>query len=185
MNAGSNDALPPHSAKSFQILRKKRGIWCQKKAVFGGKAVGKLCLRLIIRIKKNYYFFKIFMKCILLMCKFATEIYTYETHVGTTREERLYAIGSGHGVLRSLAGGKKERCPAGEAPFHPWKTENAFLLPQAPETHARLCPYMARKSRSAKVQIFHIRRQGKQIFLFTSLLCVEGNVMGEVVFFKI
>lgn len=103
MNAGSNDALPPHSAKSFQILWKKRGIWCQKKAVFGGKAVGKLCLRLITRIKKKN-FFKIFMKCILLMCKFATEIYTYETHVDKTREKRLSATGSGHGVLRSLAG---------------------------------------------------------------------------------
>ena len=42
------------------------------------------------------------------MSKFAAEIYEYETHVGTAREERLYAIGSGHGVLRSLAGEKRK-----------------------------------------------------------------------------
>ena len=60
------------------------------------------------------------------MIKFAAENFGYETHVGTTREERLHAIGSGHGVLRSLAGGKKERCPAGEAPFQPNKTKKRF-----------------------------------------------------------
>jgi hypothetical protein len=114
------------------------------------------------------------MKCILLMCKFATEIYTYETHVGTAREKRLYAIGSGHGVLRSLAG-EKRKVPRRGSALSTLQLEEAFLLPQAPETHARLCPYMARKSRNAKVQLFRIRRQGKQIFLFTSLLCVEGK----------
>ena len=60
------------------------------------------------------------------MSKFVAENFGYETHVGTTREERLHAIGSGHGVLRSLAGEKKERCPAGEAPFQPNKTKKRF-----------------------------------------------------------
>lgn len=108
------------------------------------------------------------------MCKFATEIYTYETHVGTAREKRLYAIGSGHGVLRSLAG-EKRKVPRRGSALSTLQLEEAFLLPQAPETHARLCPRTARESRSAKVQLFRIRRQGKQIFLFTSLLCVEGK----------
>lgn len=108
------------------------------------------------------------------MCKFATEIYTYETHVGTAREKRLYAIGSGHGVLRSLAG-EKRKVPRRGSALSTLQLEEAFLLPQAPETHARLCPRTARESWSAKVQLFRIRRQGKQIFLFTSLLCVEGK----------
>ena len=42
------------------------------------------------------------------MSKFAAEKLSYETHVDTTLEERLYAIGSGHGVLRSLAGEKRK-----------------------------------------------------------------------------
>ena len=108
------------------------------------------------------------------MIKFAAEKLSYETHVDTTREERLYAIGSGHGVLRSLAG-EKRKVPRRGSALSTLQLEEAFLLPQAPETHARLCPRMARKSRNAKVQLFRIRRQGKQIFLFKSLLCVDGK----------
>ena len=55
-------------------------------------------------LKKNISY----VKAIGIMSKFAAEIYEYETHVGTAREERLYAIGSGHGVLRSLAGEKRK-----------------------------------------------------------------------------
>ena len=58
------------------------------------------------------------MKCILLICKFAAENFGYETHVGTARKERLHAIGSGHGVLRSLAGEKKKGAPQGKRPFY-------------------------------------------------------------------
>ena len=108
------------------------------------------------------------------MIKFAAENFGYETHVGTTREERLHAIGSGHGVLRSLAGGKKERCPAGEAPFHTWKTENAFLLPQAPETHARLCPRTARETEVQKYHFF-IFGAGKRAIIFVSVRLWRGK----------
>ena len=158
------------SSISFQILRKKARKWCKKTWHFGPIRTNGVCNYLIPPAKKKY----ISLKDKGIMIKFVAENFGYGTHVGTARKERLHAIGSGHGVLRSLAG-EKRKVPRRGSALSTLQLEEAFLLPQAPETHARLCPHMARKSRNAKVQLFHIRRQGKQIFLFKSPLCVEGK----------
>ncbi len=45
------------------------------------------------------------------MIKFAAEKLSYETHVDTTREKRLHAIGSGHGVRELTAGAETRKVP--------------------------------------------------------------------------